>query len=330
MTIFITGGTSSIGRVMIKEYSRKGEVIKVLARKTSNRSGLDLPGVTFCDGDVTDPASIREGMRGCDYVVHMAAVVGTGLPEEEWWRVNRDGSRNVLQAASDLGVKGMIQVSSMSVLGDTQPGEMVDESRPIDPARHVTLYEKTKFAADEIARDFAARGLPVRIVYPGFGFGCSFASSHPSMQDQTLLRMAAGKPTAIMGSGKNCLFLAYYNDTAEAIRLALTQGRDGEGYILGNDNLTFPEIWKTVADVLGKQPPTRRIPLPLLRAVSFLGEKLRGKPVFPSDFFDMIALNWCFSNRKAREELGWQPKTFKDALTETWQAYQSAGWPEEK
>jgi dihydroflavonol-4-reductase len=192
----------------------------------------------------------------------------------------------------------------------------------------VNLYQKTKFAADEIARDFAVRGLPVRIVYPGFGFGCSFASSHPSMQDQTLLRMAAGKPTAIMGSGKNCLFLAYYNDTAEAIRLALHNGRDGEGYILGNDNLTFPEIWKAVADVLGKQPPTRRIPLPLLRAVSFMGEKLRGKPVFPSDFFDMIALNWCFSNRKAREELGWQPETFKVALAETWQAYQAAGWPE--
>ena len=330
MTIFITGGTSSIGRVMIKEYSRKGESVKVLARKTSNRSGLDLPGVIFCDGDVTDPVAIRDGMRGCDYVVHMAAVVGAGLPEEEWWRVNRDGSRNVLQAASDQGVKGMVQVSSMSVLGDTQPGEMADETRPIDPARHVTLYEKTKFAADEIARDFAARGLPVRIVYPGFGFGCSFASSHPSMQDQTLLRMAAGKPTAIMGSGKNRLFLAYYNDTAEAIRLALTRGRDGEGYILGNDNLTFPEIWKTVADVLGKQPPTRRIPLQLLRAVSFMGEKLRGRPVFPSDFFDMIALNWCFNNRKAREELGWQPKSFKDALTETWQAYQSSGWPGEK
>lgn len=304
--------------------------MRVLARKTSNRTGLDLPGVTFCEGDVTDSSAIRDGMRGCDYVVHMAAVVGTGLPEEEWWRVNRDGSHLVLQAASDLGVKGMVQVSSMSVLGDTLPGEIADETRPINPMRHVTLYQKTKFAADELARDFAARGLPVRIVFPGFGFGCSFASSHPSMQDQTLLRMAAGKPTAIMGSGKNRLFLAYYNDTVEAIRLALQQGRDGEGYILGNDNLTFPEIWKTVADVLGKQPPTRRIPLPLLRAVSFMGEKLRGKPVFPSDFFDMIALNWCFSNRKAREELGWQPKTFKDALTETWLAYQAAGWPGEK
>lgn len=329
MTIFITGGTSSIGRVLIKEYSRNGESMKILARKTSNRIGLDLPGVTFCDGDVTDPKAIHDGMQGCDYVIHMAAVVGNDLPEEEWWRVNRDGSRSVLQAASNLGVKGMVQVSSMSVLGDTQPGEMADETRPIDPARHVTLYQKTKFAADEIARDFAARGLPVRIVYPGFGFGCSFASSHPSMQDQTLLRMAAGKPVAILGSGKNQLFLAYYNDTAEAIHLALKKGRNGDGYILGNGNLTFPEIWQAVADVLGKQPPTRRIPLPFLRAVSFLGEKLRGKPVFPSDFFDMIALNWCFSNRKAHEELDWQPKPFKDALNETWKGYQAAGWPGE-
>jgi nucleoside-diphosphate-sugar epimerase len=65
MTIFVTGGTSSIGRVLIKAYNRKGETLKVLARKTSNRSGLELPGVSFVDGDVTDFGTVMEGMQGC-------------------------------------------------------------------------------------------------------------------------------------------------------------------------------------------------------------------------------------------------------------------------
>lgn len=326
MTTFITGGTSSIGRVLIKELSFKGEDLKVLVRKSSNRDGLELPGVSFVFGDVTDSQSVVEGMRGCDRVTHMAAVVGDSHPDEEWWRVNREGSRNVLQAAMDQGIKSMVQVSSLSVLGNTQPGETADETRPIDPSRYVNMYQKSKFAADEIARDFAARGLPVKIVYPGFGFGCSFASSHPSMQDQTLLRMASGQKTAVMGSGKNRLCLAYYNDTVEGIRLAHENGKSGEGYILGNDNLTFREIWAAVARVLGKEPPKGRMPLPLLRTISFIGEKLRGKPIFTQDFFDMVELNWCFSNQKARAELGWNPLSFEEALACTWAEYQAQGW----
>ncbi len=327
MTTFITGGTSSIGRILIKEFSRKGEEVCVLARKTSNRSGLDLPGVKFVDGDVTDAKSVMAGMQGCRQVIHMAAVVAN-RPEEEWWQVNRDGSRNVLQAAQDISIESMVQVSSLSVLGNTQPGEMADETRPIDPGRYVNIYQKTKFAADEIAREFGAKGLPVKIVYPGFGFGCSFASSHPSMQDQTLLRMAAGKPIAVMGSGKNRLLLAYYKDTAEAIHLALQKGKNGEGYILGNGNVTFPEIWQVVSEILGKNPPTRKIPLSLLKTISSLSEKFRGKPIFPQDFFEMVGLSWCFSNLKARESLGWEPKPFADALGETWADYRSEGWPQ--
>jgi dihydroflavonol-4-reductase len=326
MTLFVTGGTSSIGRVLIKELARNGVLMRVLVRANSNRDGLDLPGVEFIPGDVTDPESVRRGMEGCTQVTHLAAIVGHNLPEAEWWRVNRDGSRTVLQAAFDRGVASMVQVSSLSVLGYTEPGEIADESRPLDPSRYVNLYQKTKYAADEIARDFAARGLPVKIVYPGFGFGCSWASSHPSMQDQTLLRMAAGKPVAVMGSGKNKLLLAYYKDTVAAIQLAHEFGKPGEGYLLGNENLTFPEIWVEIARVLGKQPPTRRIPLSLLKTISAISERLRSQPIFPQDFFEMAGLNWCFNNRKARQELGWQPQSFADAIAETWRDYQTQGW----
>ena len=326
MTIFITGGTSSIGRVLIKELSSKGETLKVLVRKNSNRQDLELPGVSFVFGDVSEAKTVIEGMQGCDRVTHMAAIVGSNLPEAEWWRVNLEGSRTVLQAARDQGVESMVMVSSLSVLGDTRPGEIADETRPIEPAKYVNLYQKTKFAADQVAREFAVQGLPVKIVYPGFGFGCSFASSHPSLQEQTLLRMAAGKRVAIMGSGKNRLCLAYYKDTVAGISLAHSHGQAGEGYILGNENLSFPELWEVIAQVLGKSAPKGRIPLPLLRSISLISEKLSGKPIFPQDFFEMIGLNWCFSTRKAREALGWQPLSFKQAMAETWADYQRQGW----
>jgi len=326
MTMFITGGTSSIGRILIKALSAKAVSMHVLVRKGSNRKILELPGVTFVDGDVTDADTVLRGMEGCQTVTHLAAIVGHNVPEEEWWHVNRVGSRNVLQAAHQLGVDSVVQVSSLSVLGYTHPGEIADETRPIDTGKYVNLYQRTKHAADEIAQEYAAKGLSVKVVYPAFGYGCSQATSHPSLQEQTLLRMAGGKPVAIMGGGKNRLCLAYYKDTAEGILLAHEKGNTGEGYILGNDNLTLKEIWDVVAGILGKEPPRRRIPLAVLKLISSASRALTGKSVFPPDFLEMIAFDWCFSNQKAKEQLGWQPNTFQDGIRETWNEYQEQGW----
>jgi nucleoside-diphosphate-sugar epimerase len=325
MTIFITGGTSSIGRVLVQELARQGQPMRLLVRPNSNRSGLELPGVEFVPGDVTDPQAVKAAMRGCDRVTHMAAVVGQNTPETEWWRVNQDGSRNVLQVAYEQGVSSMVQVSTLAVWGYTAPGETADETRQVDVGKYFNLYQKTKHAADEIARDFAARGLSVKIIYPAFGYGCSRASSHPSLQDQTLLRMASGKPVAIMGSGRNRLCLEYYNDTVLGIQLAHERGRSGDGYILGGENLTFPELWVAIAKLLGKETPTRRIPLPLLRLVSQVSRLLTGKSPLPPEFFEMISYNWVFSSAKAQRELGWQPHTFRDGIAETWAAYQKMG-----
>ena len=326
MATFITGGTSSIGRVLIRELSLAGEQMRVLVRKTSNTDGLDLPGVQFIYGDVTDKTSVLTGMRDCQQVVHMAAIVGHNVREEVWWQVNRDGCKHVLDTALSLEMKSVVQVSSLSVLGYTEPGELADESRPIDASRHLTLYQRTKYAADELAREYAVRGLPVKIVYPAFGYGCSFASSHPSMQEQTLLRMASGQPTAIMGSGQNRVCLAYYRDTVRGIQLAHTRGKAGEGYILGGENLTFPEIWNAVADLLGKEMPRRRIPLTLLKTVSAAGRFFTGKSVFPPEFFEMIAFDWNFSSKKSERELSWRFTSFMKGIKETWSEYKAQGW----
>lgn len=312
--------------MLVKELARQGEEVKVLVRPNSDRSGIELPGVVFVDGDVTDAESVRRGMAGCQRVSHLAAIVGHNVPEATWWKVNRDGTQAVLQAALDLGIESMVQVSSISVLGPTRPGETADETRPVDPGKYISLYQKTKHAADELAREYARRGLKVSIVYPSFGFGCSRASSHPSMQDQTLLRMASGKPVAILGSGKNPLTLSYYNDTARGIILAHQRGQPGDDYILGGEVLTFVQIWEAVAEVLGKRPPTRRVPLPILQAVAKVSRLLTGKSLFPPEFFEMIALEWNFSSEKAIRQLGWSYTPFKQAIADTWQEYKKLGY----
>lgn len=326
MTTFITGGTSSIGRVLVKSLVKAGESVKALVRESSDLSGLELPGVEFVYGDVRDPESVREGMQGCERVTHMAAIVGQRVSEDTLWRVNRDGSRNVLQAALELGVRSTVQVSTISVLGPTAEGEIADESRPVDTRLYFNLYQKTKRAADDIAREYAKRPLRVMIVYPCFGYGCSRASSHSSLQDQTLLRMAAGKPVAILGSGKYSVGLSYYRDTVEGIRLAHERGRSGEDYILCGENLTFEEIWAQVAATLGKKAPKIHIPLALYQGISRLSWALLGRSILPPQFFKMISQSWRFSSAKAERELGWKPHSFAQGIAETWSEYQASAW----
>jgi nucleoside-diphosphate-sugar epimerase len=326
MITFITGGTSSIGRVLIKEIANRGERARVLVRSTSDLKGLNFPGIEFIYGDVTDPHSVRRGMEGCTKVTHMAAVVGDQVPEETWWRVNRDGTHNVLKTALEMGIQSYVQVSSISVLGPTASGEIADESRPIDTSAYFSLYQKTKHAADELVREYAQRSLNTKIVYPCFGYGCSHASSHPSLQDQTLLRLAAGKPAAVPGKGTYYLCLSYYKDTARGIQQAHEHGQSGEDYILGGENVTFEEIWSIVANTLGKSPPRFHIPISLIRFVMASSKLIIGRSILPPEFFEMISQNWRFSSGKAEGELGYHFHTFEEGIAETWAEYQARGY----
>lgn len=332
MVHFIAGATSSIGKVLVKEALARGEEVTALMRPSSRRQGIELPGVRFALGDVTDRASLLSGMRGARRVTNLAAAVGADLPEAEWWRITRDGCANMLFAARELGVESYVQVSSLSVLGSTEPGELRDEGGLPDPSAYTGIYQRTKRAADELVRAAAAEsssgrgGLKAAIVYPAFGYGCSSAQSHASMAEMTLLRMAEGKRVAVMGSGRNLIGLAYYKDTARGIELAHEAGRNGEGYILVNGNYSFPEIWEAIAAVLGKKAPTRRLPLCVLKAASAASGLIRGEPIFKGDFLDMISHDWRFSNEKARRELGFAPLGLAESMAETWKEYRDQGY----
>lgn len=322
MTTFITGGTSTLGRVLVREFVRQGESLRILVRPNSDRSGLELPGVEFIRGDVTDYVTVRKGITGCDQVCHLAALSCVHAPSAEAWRVNRDGTRHVLQAAYELRVASVVPVSRVTVLGRVKPGELADETRPVNPADLTSLYQRTMAAADELARDYAAKGLPVKRVYTAFGYGASSQTGQPSFAEQALLQMAAGAPPAAIGSGKHRISLTHYRDLAQGIALAHERGHGGESYILSSENLTLPEAWAALAEIVGKTPPGRRLPLWLARTKSSLGRALTGESLFSQEFYAMLADNWNFSGAKARAELGWQPRTFQEGMGQLWAEWQ--------
>jgi dihydroflavonol-4-reductase len=325
MTTFITGATGALGRVLVRELVRQGDAVRVLVRPTSNRAGLELPGVEFIRGEVNDLVAVRKGITGCDRVCHLASVNGSA-PEPEMWRVNREGTRTVLQAALDLRVASVVQVSSVIALGPTHDGAEAGEQHRAAAGRPYTLYQQTRRAADDLARAYVRKGLPLKLVYPGFGYGCLRAAPASPLTAQTLLRMAAGKPGVIVGNGRTRIAATYYRDIVQGILLAHSHGQTGEGYLLVGASLTLPELWAAVAEVLGKTPPQRRLPLWLAAVSSGLAHLTAGQLPFPADFVAMLRRDWNFSSEKAIRTLGWHPRPPRVALAETWEEYRALGW----
>lgn len=319
MTTFITGGTTPLGRVLVKELVRQGEALRVLVRPNSERAGLELPGVAFVRGDLTDPVAVRKGLTGCHRICHLAWVTGRRHSDAEMWRVNQEGTQNLLQAAVDMRIESVVQVSTLAALGPTPGEHPIDESHTLDPRSLQTSFQKSRAAADDLAQDFAQKGLNVKLVYPGFGFGYATSYGHAGFAGQTLLPLAEGKSVALVGNGYNRISLTYYKDTAQGIYLAHEKGLPGHDYFLVGHCLPLFKIWETIADVLQKDLPRRQMPTWLAQLTGWFNKSPQS-----AEYLQIVGQNWNYTGQKARRELGWQPHSLYDALHETLVEYQTA------
>jgi nucleoside-diphosphate-sugar epimerase len=315
MTTFITGATTDLGRVLVREMVQQGEALRLLVRGDSNRSGLELPGVEFIRGDISDGVAVRKGMAGCDRVCHLAGLSAATPDGVDAGRVHQGAARLVMQAAQDMRVRSVVHVSAIGLLSPSGPdGEPADETHTLDP-RRLSKSLGARHAADEVARDFAAKGLPVKLVYPGVGYGYVRPPGEGGLAAWTLLRFANGGPATVPGNGHARLPVAYFKDTAQGIMLAHERGREGEGYLLVGETLTWPQMWLAIGEVLGRDAPMRRVPLWLARWTGSL----------PAEVLDLCRHDWHVSAEKARRELGWRPSSFRDGIGETWEEYAASG-----
>src|SRR5262249_46154483 len=169
MRVFITGATGFVGGALARALAAEGAEIHALVRPASSRSSLDGLAIRWHDGDITDSASLSLFLKQAEWIVHSAGQLGqVGLSEDVYQRLNVYGTRNVLAAALASGMRPrVLHVSSPGVLGPT--GRVLADE---NGTYHATnWYEKTKAAAEEVVRFYAAQGLRVTMARPGFIYG---------------------------------------------------------------------------------------------------------------------------------------------------------------
>jgi len=308
MKNLVTGATGFIGSFIAERLAKDREEVIALVRRTSNTAFLNSIGVRLAYGDINDFNSLKNVMKGVDRVFHSAAIADEWISAEEAYRVNVEGTKNLLECARQEGVKRFIFVSSLAVLGmknhyKTGPDAPYQKSGD--------SYIDTKIDSEALALDYCRDfGLPVTVVRPGFVFGPRDKKLIPRIVER--LRT---KSFAFIGSGKNRINAVYVENLTDAIiAAAKNENSIGRTYTVTNDSgLSLEEFIFDIADTWQLARPKRHVPKPVASGLCYLlgawarATKSKKPPYITKARIKFLSLNLDFDISKTKEELGYSP-----------------------
>jgi len=311
----VTGGTGFVGSAVVRHLVAGGHRVRALARRGSDRRLLaDLP-VEIVEGDLTDAVSLRRSLHGCGWLFHVAAFYSLWARDRRlFYDINVEGTRRILQAAAEAGASRVVYTSTVGALGIPKNGSAGTEETPVSLADMVGDYKRSKFLAEEVARDAARQVLPVVIVNPSAPVGPR--DIKPTPTGQMIVDFLRGRMWAYLETGLN---LVDVEDVAAGHLLAADRGKVGERYILGSRNLTLREIFKVLGRITGIRPPRVKVSagmiLPLAWASEWVADHLTGRPpVIAVDAVRMARKRMFFDCGKAIRELGLPQSPVEGAL----------------
>jgi nucleoside-diphosphate-sugar epimerase len=311
----VTGGTGFIGGEVVRQLRARGDEVACLVRSPEKAGKLSELGCEIVSGDLGDERAIRDGMQGCDAVIHAAAVYEVGIPASQrpaMRAANVGGTERVLGAALEAKVPKVVYISTVGVFGNTN-GRIVDESYEHPAKSFTSCYEQTKWEAHQVARRLIGEGLPCTIVQPGGVYGPGDTSSIADLLNQFLSGKMPLMPFPELG-----ICLAHVEDTAAGILLGLDSGEPGESYIVSGPPTTIREAIGVVAEVTGRKAPKRAIPPLLMKMMIPIGPlvgKMMGQPPNLRELISSAdGVTFWASNEKAARELGFQPRGLEQGL----------------
>lgn len=318
----ITGATGFLGWHVARLLVERGRHVRALVRPGSRLRELDAESVS---GDLRDADSVRKAVAGCGVVFHVAADYRLWARDpEEMYRSNVAGTRNVLEASRAAGVERVVYTGTVGSIG-VPAGGIGDEERPVALKEMTGAYKRSKFMAEQVAREFAAAGFPVVIVNPTAPVGDH--DFKPTPTGKIIVDFLKGAIPAFVDTGLN---LVDARDTATGHWLACERGRPGERYILGCQNLTLEEILQRLARVSGRRAPSTRIPYALAYAAgvaSTAWSRLKGgEPGIPLDGVRMSRKKMWVTHEKAARELGYSPGDVDHALERAVEWFRQNGY----
>jgi nucleoside-diphosphate-sugar epimerase len=307
MKILVTGGTGFTGKALVRRLIDMGHQVVALDTKEGLKTQeIRDWGAEVVLGSVTDMDVVRRAVKGAEVVHHVAAAFREmDVPESYYYDVNVNGTRNVLQAAFDEGVRKVVSCSTCGVHGNVDHPP-AGEDAPIQPADY---YQRTKWEAEPVAREFFERGLKTTILRPAAIYG----PGDPERFFLIFKRVAKGT-FPMFGNGRTLYHPLYIDNLVDAFVLAMADGKgDGEAYLIADEQyLEIEDLVRRVGQALGVDVEIPHYPVWPVVAAGHVCEAVCKPfgivpPIFPRRV-DWYRQNRAFKIEKAKRDLGYQPK----------------------
>ena len=321
--IVVTGAAGHVGANLVPALLAQNRPARVLVHKDRRAvEGLD---VEVVQGNICDPESLLEAFKNAEVVYHLAAYIS--ISKDEWpllEAVNVTGTRNVVEACLSCGVRRLIHFSTIHTMAQKSEDSPVDESNSLVESRGYPPYDRSKAAAEREVRRGIEKGLDAVIISPTGMIGPN--DYKPSHFGEALIRMADGRLPALVAGGFDWVDA---RDVVQGAMRAEETAPTGAKYILSGHWLSLREVAKLVEQVTGVPAPGFVCPMWLARTgAPFITafDRLAGKrPLYTSVSLQALRDDREISHRKATEELGYQPRPFKETLIDTLRWFEENG-----
>ncbi|MEM6400403.1 MAG: NAD-dependent epimerase/dehydratase family protein [Cyanobacteria bacterium P01_D01_bin.116] len=314
MKALVTGANGFTGSHLVKALQQRGDSVVGLVRKSSDLTRLKDTEVELVTGDITDRKALRQAMKDVDTVFHTAAFVELGLVDtEKMERVNVEGTQAVLEIAKEMEISKMVYCSTIGIYGDTK-GEVIDETFERTQEDFSSAYDSTKYEAQQLVDNYAVIGFPVVSVMPSGIFGVDDPHYNPAFKLflQGKLKVWAG--------GDRITGIVHVDDLVDAMILAAEKGERGEHYIISAGEIPFGQIFEIMSEQTGISTPAELPPAIIRLAgniIDPIGKLLSWNPPISKERVHYL-YDRCVrvDAKKAREKLGWKPRSVSQALQE--------------
>jgi len=312
----VTGATGLLGNALVRALLNRGREVGIFVRKTSDTGCFKDCCTEKFYGDLLDYDSIASAFRKAEYVYHAASEISIMPGYSNYLnRVNIYGTKNVIKACLECGVKKLVYTSSIHAFKEQKGNSVIDEKLPFDPHSKMGQYNRTKAQASIDVMHAAKEGLDAVIVCPTAIIGPY--DYKVSNLGSLFIDYCRKKQKIIIGGAYD---FVDSRDAAIGHILAAEKGKSGQAYILSGQRLTLPELMSMLEKITGIAAPRFRLPKWLAYSLGFAAPAYYAvtkiKPKFTVYSVKTVNNNSYISHEKATRELGYNPRPISQTIAD--------------
>ncbi len=323
----MTGGGGFIGSHLVNQLLEDGESVRVLEAPAAEVNHLPLEAIELVRGDIRHPEEVRDAVRGCRQVYHLAANpnLWTRVPSD-FDAVNYMGTCNVLNQALQAGVERVLYTSTESILAGTQArGQCVEEFR-LNGEKMIGPYCRSKLKGEQEAFRLADAGAPVIVVCPTLPIGPG--DHHLTPPSRMTLAFCQGKLPAYLDCEFNMIDV---RDIADGMCAAMKIGQPGVRYLLSGTNLLLVEWLAIVGRLIGRDAPRWQVPYPVALLVAHASEWVANHftgqmPLATVTGVKLTKHSMHFEAEKSRRELGLRTRCVVESARDAVAWFRQKDW----